>query len=133
MDLAASSDLAPAQGRLITLSSAAASLIRMVRDVQREVARRDSAFARVRSVTAIAVFASAGLTAALTAVADASTHLRKTVVRTHTVTHERAVTAPTAPLVPVRTAEPATQAPPPTPAPAPVPSASSPVAVSGGS
>ena len=81
----------------------------MVRDVQREVARRDSAFARVRSVTAIAVFASAGLTAALTAVADASTHLRKTVVRTHTVTHERAVTAPTAPLVPVRTAEPATQ------------------------
>jgi hypothetical protein len=105
----------------------------MVRDVQREVARRDSAFARVRSVTAIAVFASAGLTAALTAVAGASTHLRKAVVRPHAVKHERAVTAPTAPLVPVHTANPSSQAPPPTPAPTPVPSASAPVAVSGGS
>jgi hypothetical protein len=105
----------------------------MMRDIQREVARRESAFARVRSLTAIAVVASAGLTAALTAVADASTHLRKAVVRTHAVTHERAVTAPAAPLVPVHTADSAPKAPSPAPAPAPVPSASAPVAVSGGS
>jgi hypothetical protein len=105
----------------------------MMRDVQREIARRDSAFARVRSVTAIAVVVSAGLTAALAAVAGASTHLRKVVTRTHAVTHERAVTAPPAPLVPVHTAGPTPQAPPSTPAPTPVPSAAPPVAVSGGS
>jgi hypothetical protein len=104
-----------------------------MRDIQREVARRDSAFARVRSYTAIAVVASAGLTAALAAVAGASTHLRKAVVRTHAVTHQKAVTAPPAPLIAVHSAGPAPQAPPSTPAPTPVPSAAPPVAVSGGS
>lgn len=106
-------------------------------EVERAVARRESASARVRNLTAVAVVAGTGLTAALAAVAGASTHLRHTVARraAHPLrsTHAKPVVAPAAPLVAIHEAQAAQPAAPAAPAPAPAPAVSAPVAVSGGS
>jgi hypothetical protein len=105
----------------------------MSRDLERAIARREFADARVRSLTVVAAVAGTGLTVALAAYAGVSTHVRKVISRPR-VTSPRAqlVVAPAAPLVPVGPAASSGQAAPPS-TPAPAPAYSPPVAVSGGS
>jgi hypothetical protein len=109
----------------------------MSRDPRAAVAARDAALARTRRLTAAAVAAGLALTAAFTAVAAGSTHLRKTVVVPRVRRRPAAtgpVSAPVPPLVAAHEAAPApSSAPAPSPAPAAVPQPVTPVVVSGGS
>ncbi len=115
----------------------------MRKDVQRAIAARDAAFARIRLVTGVAVAAGVALTGAFAALAAGATHLRKTVVTTTHVAprpkpakHTQApVSAPAPPLVSAGGS--ASETPPPaapsTSYSAPTPTPAPPVVVSGGS
>jgi hypothetical protein len=114
----------------------------MRRDVQRAIAARDAAFARIRLVTGVAVAAGVALTGAFAALAAGATHLRKTVVTTHVApppTHTKhtqpPVSAPAPPLVSAggSASETPPPAPPSTSYSAPTPTPAPPVVVSGGS
>ncbi len=113
-------------------------------DVQRAVAARNAAFSRVRLATGITVGVGAALTAAFSALAAGSTHLKKTVATKATTTTTTAatkpkaappVTAPAPPLVSVQSDNPSPTAPPAQAPASPTPAApaSPPVVVSGGS
>ena len=113
----------------------------MRRDVQRAIAARDAAFARIRLATGVSVAAGVALTGAFAALAAGATHLRKTVVTTHVsppptrTKHAQApVSAPAPPLVSAGGSS--AETPPPAPSTsysAPAPTPASPVVVSGGS
>jgi hypothetical protein len=107
--------------------------------IGRAAALRDAATGRIRRTTTTVVALAAGLTAAFTAVAASSTHLRQHGVRSPQTrgTKQSAVIAPAPALVPVAgrgdgtpTSSPAQSA---APAPAPAPVAVPPVVSSGGS
>lgn len=104
----------------------------MAPELRRAVASRDSAFTRTRRVTAGAIAVGAALTAAFTALAAGSTHLRKAVVHRVRVRTPAAkpVTAPVPPLVAAHEAAPP---PPSSPGPQQLPQSVPPVVVSGGS
>ncbi len=107
-------------------------------DVQRAVAARESAFARVRLATGIAVAAGLALTGAFSALAAKSTHLRKKAPSSRAVQRSsvrrpaKPVVAPAPPLVSAGGGAPA-PAPSPSSSPAPAPTPVAPVVVSGGS
>jgi hypothetical protein len=108
--------------------------------IGRAAAVRDAATGRIRRTTTTVVALAAGLTAAFTAVAASSTHLRQHVVRSPQTrrTKQSVVIAPAPALVPVAgrsdgaspTPSPSSSA---APAPAPAPVAVPPVVSSGGS
>jgi hypothetical protein len=104
-------------------------------DVQRAVAVRNAAFGRVRTVTGVAVAVGAALTAAFTALAASSTHLRRTMQRprTRAATQTGPVTAPAPPLVSAQSSTPTPATPPAASPSPPAASPNPPVVASGGS
>jgi hypothetical protein len=103
----------------------------MDHDLQRAVAARSRGVRRVRLVTGALIAGGVALTAALTGLAGASTHLRKTIVRRPAAaTTTTSVTAPAPPIVAIRSQPTQT---PPAATPAPVQATAPPVVVSGGS
>jgi hypothetical protein len=105
----------------------------MEHDVQRAVRARNHGVRRVRVVTGGLIAGGVALTAALTALAGSSTHLKKTLVRRPAAakTTTTSVTAPAPPIVAVHS-QPTAQAPPAVSS-APVQTQAPPVVVSGGS